>query len=49
MHIYIYITYVKKTSMCPPSYNKCANGLIVTRTLGHMMNESSCAQVHELP
>ena len=33
-------------TMCPPGYDH--NGF-ATHALGHMMNYTSCAQVHELP
>ena len=34
-------------TMCPPGYHH--NGFVATHALGHMMNRTSCAQVHELP
>ena len=34
-------------TMCPPGYHH--NGFVTTHALGHMMNCTSCAQVHELP
>ena len=46
IYIYIYIYVIMKT-MCPPGYHH--NGFVATHALGHMMNRTSCAQVHELP
>ena len=34
-------------TMCSPGYHH--NGFVATHTLGHMMNRTSSAQVHELP
>ena len=40
-------------TMCPPGYHH--DGFVATHALGHMMyglhmmNRTSCAQVHELP
>ena len=39
--------YVIMKTMCPPGYHH--NGFVATHALGHMMNRTSCAQVHELP
>ena len=43
-NIYIYV--IMKT-MCPPGYHH--NDFVASHALGHMMNRTSCAQVHELP
>ena len=48
IHIYIYIyTYAIMKTMCPPVYHH--NGFVAAHALGHMMNRTSCAQVHGLP
>ena len=45
--------YAIMKTMCPPGYHH--NGFVATHALGHMMygyhliNRTSCAQVHELP
>ena len=33
-------------TMCPPSYHH--NSFAATHALGHIINHTSCAQVHEL-
>ena len=39
--------YAIMKTMYPPGYHH--NGFVATHALRHMMNRTSCAQVHELP
>ena len=41
------IIYVIMKTMCPPSYHH--SGFVATYALGHMINNHTCVQVHELP
>ena len=43
--MYIYIYAIMKTN-CPTGYHH--NSIVATHALGHMINCTLCAQVHEL-
>ena len=54
IYIYIYILFIYGhnmyaivKTMCPPGYRH--SGFVATHAIGHMMYDSSCTQVHELP
>ena len=49
IYIYIYIhTYIYRQTICPLGYYKSANGLMVTRILGHMMYHVSFFRYQEV-
>ena len=50
LSVYIYICIciyaIMIKTMSPPGYQR--NGFVLTHALGHMMNRTSCPQVHKL-